>query len=136
MKFLVTSGRRKGFSFEVTDSPARIGRSPDNEVMLDDESISGRHAKICSEGDQVVVEDCESINGIEVNGKLVKKATDSRSPIQYIPYDKAYEEGFEDMPRRVPDIAKARRMIGWKPKLGIHDILRDVIEYQRAGIPV
>jgi UDP-glucose 4-epimerase len=71
---------------------------------------------------------------IEDLAKLVKSMTKSKSPIQKIPYDKAYEEGFEDMYRRVPDISKIRRTVGYKPSLDIHDILTDVITYNRNGI--
>jgi UDP-glucose 4-epimerase len=66
--------------------------------------------------------------------KLVKEMTHSKSPIQKVPYSKAYEAGFEDMVRRVPDISKIRRAIGYKPTFGIRDILSDVIVYNRNGI--
>jgi UDP-glucose 4-epimerase len=62
----------------------------------------------------------------------VKALTDSRSPIQLIPYDQAYEEGFEDMPRRVPDLSKLRNLIGYEPKVGLDDIIARVIEYFRT----
>jgi UDP-glucose 4-epimerase len=62
----------------------------------------------------------------------VKSLTDSDSPIQYIPYDQAYEMGFEDMPRRVPDISKIRALIGFQPKLELDDMIRSVIEYSRS----
>ncbi len=74
MKFLITSGRKKGFSFTVSDSEFKIGRRKDNDVALDDESISGHHAKIVIEDGKVFAVDCDSINGIEVNGKATKKA--------------------------------------------------------------
>ena len=53
--------------------------------------------------------------------------TGSRSEIVYVPYSEAYEEGFEDMPRRVPDTSKARRFIGFTPQTSLDDILRAVI---------
>ena len=74
MKFLVTSGRGKGLAFEVEDQEVKIGRRKDNDIVLDDESISSCHAKLYAEDDQVFVEDCNSINGVEVNGKTIKKA--------------------------------------------------------------
>jgi UDP-glucose 4-epimerase len=49
----------------------------------------------------------------------------------YIPYDQAYEEGFEDMQRRVPDIAKICRLIGFKPEVGIDEIIDSVIDYYK-----
>jgi UDP-glucose 4-epimerase len=60
---------------------------------------------------------------------LVKKITNSKSEIVYIPYDKAYEEGFEDMQRRSPDISKINKLIGYKPTLDIKEILEKVVEY-------
>jgi UDP-glucose 4-epimerase len=63
----------------------------------------------------------------------VKSLTDSDSPIQYVPYDEAYEAGFEDMPRRVPDISKIRALIGFQPKLELDDMIRSVIEYMRSN---
>lgn len=65
--------------------------------------------------------------------KMVKKMTGSNSEIVYISYDKAYEEGFEDMPRRAPDISKIHKLTGYKPTLGIGDILEKVIEYFRKS---
>ncbi len=53
----------------------------------------------------------------------VRTLAGSSSPIKNVPYDEAYESGFEDMPRRVPDLTKARNMIGYEPKLGLDDIL-------------
>ncbi len=61
----------------------------------------------------------------------VKALTHSQSPIVKIPYDEAYEAGFEDMPRRVPDISKIRDLIGYQPTLGLDDIIRSVIEHIR-----
>jgi UDP-glucose 4-epimerase len=61
----------------------------------------------------------------------VRELTGSRSPVQYVPYDQAYEEGFEDMPRRVPDISKLRELIGYEPTLGMDDIIRTVVEHIR-----
>ena len=63
----------------------------------------------------------------------VKQMTGSCSPIQYVPYDQAYEAGFEDMPRRVPDITKIRDFVGYEPKVKLDDIIRSVIEHMRAN---
>ncbi|HYS26919.1 MAG TPA: GDP-mannose 4,6-dehydratase [Vicinamibacterales bacterium] len=65
----------------------------------------------------------------------VKTMTGSCSPIHYIPYDQAYEAGFEDMPRRVPDISKIRAFMGYEPKMQLDDIIRTVIEHMRANEP-
>ena len=63
----------------------------------------------------------------------VKTLTSSESLIQYVPYDQAYEAGFEDMPRRVPDISKVNALIGFRPKLELDDIIKSVIEYTRGN---
>jgi UDP-glucose 4-epimerase len=62
----------------------------------------------------------------------VKQLAGSDSPIQFVPYDEAYEAGFEDMPRRVPDISKIRALIGYEPKLDLNDIIRSVLEHVRG----
>ena len=61
----------------------------------------------------------------------VKALTHSTSAIVTIPYDQAYESGFEDMPRRVPDIARIRELIGFEPKVQLDEILERVIAYFR-----
>jgi UDP-glucose 4-epimerase len=61
----------------------------------------------------------------------VKAMTGSRSPIHLVPYDEAYEAGFEDMPRRVPDIAKLTELIGYRPKVSLDDIISRVIAHAR-----
>jgi UDP-glucose 4-epimerase len=63
----------------------------------------------------------------------VKAMTGSSSTIQMVPYDEAYEAGFEDMPRRVPDISKIRALIGYEPKLDLDQIIYSVIEHIRAS---
>ena len=63
----------------------------------------------------------------------VRVLAGSESPIRFIPYDQAYEAGFEDMPRRVPDISKLNALIGYEPKVGLEEIIRRVIEHARQG---
>src|SRR4051812_15646477 len=62
----------------------------------------------------------------------IKEMTASQSPIVRIPYDQAYEEGFEDMPRRVPDISKIRALVGYEPTVELDEILGRVIESLRT----
>jgi UDP-glucose 4-epimerase len=64
--------------------------------------------------------------------ELVKEKTASPSPIVFVPYERAYEDGFEDMPRRVPDLTKISRLIGYAPSRDLGQILDAVIEYHRA----
>jgi UDP-glucose 4-epimerase len=61
----------------------------------------------------------------------VRELSGSNSSIKLVPYDQAYESGFEDMPRRVPDLSKAEKMIGYKPRHSLDDILIQVIDYFR-----
>ena len=62
--------------------------------------------------------------------RRVKELTQSTSEIVFVPYDEAYEEGFEDMPRRVPDISKVGDLVGFSPKMDLTGILKSVIDYQ------
>ena len=61
----------------------------------------------------------------------VKAMTASNSTIRLIPYDQAYESGFEDMPRRLPDLSKISALIGYAPRHNLDAILQDVIEFIR-----
>ena len=74
-------------------------------------------------------------NGREISiGNLaerVRTLAGSASEIVRIPYDQAYEAGFEDMPRRVPDISKVRALVGYEPTVELDEILARVIEYFR-----
>jgi UDP-glucose 4-epimerase len=61
--------------------------------------------------------------------KMIKEVTNSNSEIVFVPYEEAYEEGFEDMRRRVPDITKVRKLIGYRPTLDLPEILERIIIY-------
>jgi len=63
--------------------------------------------------------------------EVVKRKTKSKSEIIFIPYDRAYEKGFEDIQRRVPDLTKIRSSIGYKPTRNINEILDEMIKYQK-----
>lgn len=63
----------------------------------------------------------------------VKELTNSNSEIQFVPYDEAYEEGFEDMPRRVPDISKVNALVGFRPQMTLDGILQSVISFHSGG---
>jgi UDP-glucose 4-epimerase len=63
--------------------------------------------------------------------RLVIEMTDSGSSIVHIPYDEAYEEGFEDMERRVPDISKIQSLTGWEPTFTLEETIQDVIDHHR-----
>jgi len=74
-------------------------------------------------------------NGNEITigalAERVKKMTGSSSDIVKVPYEKAYEAGFEDMPRRVPDISRIRALIGYEPTVELDETLARVIEHFR-----
>jgi UDP-glucose 4-epimerase len=73
----------------------------------------------------------EEITILEL-AKRVRRAVGSISEIGLVPYEQAYEEGFEDMRRRVPDTQKVQRLLGWAPTRGLPEILADVVEHQRS----
>ncbi len=66
--------------------------------------------------------------------KKVVSVTGSSSKIEFIPYDEAYEEGFEDMQRRVPDVGKIGEMIGWKPTTTLDESIDSIIDGMRSRL--
>jgi UDP-glucose 4-epimerase len=66
----------------------------------------------------------------------VQRMTESKSEITIVPYEEAYEPGFEDMQRRVPDTSKIRSLLGWHPTKSLAEILSDVIDEHRRGTRV
>jgi UDP-glucose 4-epimerase len=93
--------------------------------LMDDEDAVGQVFNIGS--NQEI-----SINDL---AKKVKALTRSDSEIVLVPYDEAYEEGFEDMPRRVPDISKINRQVGFKPERDLEGILLSVIDFYSGEQP-
>ncbi len=79
-------------------------------------------------------------NGREVSIRdlafKVREMTGSRSPVIFQPYDAVFDSGFEDMPRRVPDIDKLRRYIGFEPKVHLEGILKAVIDYWAPALGI
>lgn len=71
---------------------------------------------------------------ISVNelAKRVKRITGSKSKIIHIPYEEAYEKGFEDMKHRQPDITKIKKLINFSPTVGINEIIMKTVEYFRG----
>ncbi|QEH33857.1 Bifunctional polymyxin resistance protein ArnA [Aquisphaera giovannonii] len=72
---------------------------------------------------------------IQALAERVKERTGSNSPILHVPYEQAYGEGFEDMPRRVPDVGKVAGLIGYRPSRSLDAILDDVIGFFRDAPP-
>ncbi len=69
----------------------------------------------------------------ELAERIIAK-TDSRSKIVYVPYHKAFNKTFEDTPKRIPDIAKAKRLIGYQPQFSLDMILDEAIRFQRQYV--
>jgi UDP-glucose 4-epimerase len=67
---------------------------------------------------------------IDLAGMVIERI-DSGSKIRLVPYEEAYEDGFEELGRRVPDTTALRQLTGWEPTRGLIDIVDDVIAYER-----
>jgi UDP-glucose 4-epimerase len=72
----------------------------------------------------------DEITIADLAGRIIR-LTGSASRIRYIPYDEAYESGFEDMGRREPDIAKVTALTGYRPRVAVEEALRRTIEWFR-----
>jgi UDP-glucose 4-epimerase len=81
-------------------------------------------------GEVINIGNTEEVS-IENLAKLVKKRLSSDSPIEFVPYDKAYEPGFEDMMRRVPSVDKLFSLTGFRPQTSLVDIIDRVAAYFR-----
>jgi UDP-glucose 4-epimerase len=88
--------------------------------LMDHPAAVGQVFNIGSEEEVTILELAERI----------KELTNSDSKIVLVPYDEAYDEGFEDMPRRVPDISKINASVGFRPEMKLDGILKSVIAYQ------
>ncbi len=92
-------------------------------LLMGREDVYGEVFNIGGEGEITVMNLAER----------VKQLADSDSEIAVIPYDEAYEPGFEDMQRRVPDLSKIHRVLGWAPTHSLDAAINDVIEHYRSG---
>ena len=81
-----------------------------------------------SVGEVINVGNTEEIT-IEGLAQRVKERTRSSSPIEYVPYDKAYEPGFEDMMRRVPSVEKLQALTGFRPRISLNEIIGRVASF-------
>src|SRR6195256_2208902 len=79
-------------------------------------------------GEVINVGSTEEIT-IEGLAQRVKERTGSSSPIEYVPYDKAYEPGFEDMMRRVPSVEKLHALTGFRPRTSLDEIIDRVVSF-------
>ena len=96
---------------DVVDALVKLAEHP---------AAEGRVVNIGNDQEEVTILDL---------ARRVKQRAASRSEIVLVPYDQAYEEGFEDMPRRVPDLSRIRALIGYEPRVHLDQILDRVIAY-------
>jgi UDP-glucose 4-epimerase len=97
------------------------------DLMLDGDSP--HYGEVFNIGSQ------EEISILALAGR-VRDATRSPSEIRLISYEDAYDAGFEDVLRRLPDIAKIESAIGWRPRHSLDDVLRDVIGFQQVDAAI
>ena len=71
---------------------------------------------------------------IEQLARRIIQLTKSKSKVKFVPYDQAYESGFEDMRRRVPDISKAADLVGFRPRITLHETIRRVAKHIRVEL--
>jgi UDP-glucose 4-epimerase len=81
-------------------------------------------------GEVINIGNTEEIS-IEDLARAVKQFTDSSSPIVYVPYEQAYEPGFEDMMRRLPSVEKLQSLTGFRPRTPLPEIIDRVVAYFR-----
>jgi UDP-glucose 4-epimerase len=93
--------------------------------LMDDEDAVGQVFNVGSNQEISIIDLAEK----------VKALAKSDSEIVLVPYDEAYEEGFEDMPRRVPDTSKINKQVGFKPERDLEGILLSVIDYYSGEQP-
>ena len=71
-RFCIINGTLRGRSFDLKDASTLIGRGPDNDIRIDDSSVSRRHARIVKKNDKYFIEDLNSRNGTSVNGIMLR----------------------------------------------------------------
>jgi UDP-glucose 4-epimerase len=108
-----TQSRCFGHVSDAVESVVRLMRTP---------SAPGRAYNVGNDEEVTIMRLAE----------LVREAADSSSPIVRVPYDEAYAVGFEDMPRRVPDLSRLEQTIGFRPRTPLAQIIDDVVADQRS----
>lgn len=83
-------------------------------------------------GEIINIGNTDEISIKELAEKIILM-TGSKSQIVFKKYDEVYESNFEDMQRRVPNIEKIKRLVGWTPKRKLDDIIRDVVQREKNG---
>jgi UDP-glucose 4-epimerase len=88
-------------------------------MLLDEEAAQGQVFNIGSQMETPIVE----------LARRVIERTESNSTIKFVPYDEAYDEGFEELGRRKPDTTALHRLTGWQPTRTVDEAIDDVISY-------
>ena len=84
-------------------------------------------------GQVVNIGNNKEISILDLAHKIIE-LTGSNSQIQFMNYEEAYGDNFEDMERRVPNIQLIKELTGWQPTKGLDQIISDVADYQRANL--
>jgi UDP-glucose 4-epimerase len=92
--------------------------------LMDADSIAGEIFNVGSSERVTILELAER----------VKRAVGSESPIEFVPYDRVYDQGIEDTLHREPDTGKIREAIGWQTTLDLDQIVADVVEHTRSRL--
>lgn len=96
------------------------------------EAILGLLDEPRAEGDVFNVGSMEEVTILDVAERIIDH-TGSSSTIEFVPYEKAYEYGYEDMRRRIPDISKIKGITGWEPRLNLDVIVSELVDEAKAG---
>ena len=83
---------------------------------------------------QIVNIGCDTEISILGLARRVIRQAGSRSDVRFVPYEKAYDEGFEELGRRKPDTSRLRELTGWEPLRGVDDAIEDVVRFERASL--
>jgi UDP-glucose 4-epimerase len=112
-----------------------FGNGKQTRSFTDVSDVVGALIKLAQEpraiGQVFNIGNTEEISILDL-AERIRTMASSRSTIEFVPYEKAYEAGFEDMPRRVPDLTKIGEYIGYRPTVGLDEILKRVIEHTKS----
>ena len=112
-----------------------FGNGKQTRSFTDVSDVVGALIKLAQEpraiGQVFNIGNTEEISILDL-AERIRTMASSRSTIEFVPYEKAYEAGFEDMPRRVPDLTKIGEYIGYRPTVDLDEILKRVIEHTKT----
>ena len=128
---VASTALRRGAAGLIVDRPLRDLRLPESGFVLRVEDTDAARNTEEARGEVVNVGSDEEITILGL-AERVKERAGSDSPIEFIPYDEAYAEGFEDMPRRVPDVSKLLSITGFRPERSLDETIDDVLAELRG----